>query len=107
VAYNEQLDARVTAAIAGWGTTRKNMFGGSAHLLNGNLLCGVYKDYVILRLGETAASDALQKPTVKPFDITGKALKGWVMVEEEGLGGGNLSRWLTKAHAFVRTLPAK
>jgi hypothetical protein len=35
------------------------MFGGVCHLLNGNMFCGAYKDYLILRLGETVAKEAL------------------------------------------------
>jgi hypothetical protein len=107
VAYNEELEARVSAEIVDWGTTRKGMFGGTAHLLNGNLMCGVHKDYLILRLGEPAGADALKKPRVKPFDITGKAMQGWVMVEKQALGGVKLLPWLTKARKFVSTLPPK
>ncbi len=62
MAYDEKLDARVTAAIAGWGTTRKKMFGGTCHLINGNMLCGVYKNFLILRLGEQAAQEAWSAP---------------------------------------------
>jgi hypothetical protein len=107
VAYDEELEARVAAEIVGWGTTRKKMFGGTAHLLNGNLMCGVYKDYLVLRLGEQAGADALKKPRVRPFDITGKPLKGWVMVEKQGIGGAKLLPWLTKARKFASTLPPK
>ena len=107
MAYNEELEARVTAATTDYGTTRKKMFGGTAHLLNGNMLCGVYKDYLILRLGEQAGAGALQKPRVKPFDITGRALKGRVMVEQQGLGGAKLLPWLRKARNFVGALPPK
>ncbi len=107
MAYNEELDARVTADIAGWGTTRKKMFGGSCHLLNGNMLCGVHENYLILRLGEPGGADALKKPRVKPFDITGKTLKGWVMVEKQSVDGAKLLPWLLKARKFVSTLPAK
>ncbi len=39
--YNEKLDQRITEATASWNTTRKKMFGGTCHLLNGNMLCGV------------------------------------------------------------------
>ena len=98
MAYNEELEARVTAATSGWGMTHRKMFGGTAHLLNGHLLCGVYEDYLILRPGEQAGDDALKKPRVKPFDITGRALKGWVMVEKKGLGGAKLLPWLTRAY---------
>ena len=107
MAYNEVLEAHVTAEIVDWGTTRKKMFGGTAHLLNGNLMCGVHKDYLILRLGEQAGTNALKKPRVKPFDITGKPLKGWVMVEKQSVGGAKLLPWLNKARKFVSTLPPK
>lgn len=107
MAYNEQLDSRVTAEIAAWGTTRRKMFGGTAHLLNGNLLCGVYKDCLILRLEEQAAIEALKKAHVMPFDISGRPMKGWVMVEKEVRGGAKLLPWLTKARAFVSALPSR
>jgi hypothetical protein len=83
------------------------MFGGTAHILNGNLLCGVNKNCLILRLGEQATIEALEKSHVMPFDITGRPMKGWVMVEEQVLGGKKLSPWLSKARAFVSTLPPK
>lgn len=107
MAYNEELEARVAAEIVDWGTTRKKMFGGTAHLLNGNLMCGVYKDYLILRLGEQAGDDALKKPRTRPFDITGKPMKGWVMVEKQAVDGGKLRPWLTKARKFASTLAPK
>jgi TfoX/Sxy family transcriptional regulator of competence genes len=84
------------------------MFGGICHLLNGNMFCGVYKDFLILRLGEENAERALRLSVVKPFDITGRPMKGWVMVEEDGFKKEEeLEAWLNQAKAFVRTLPAK
>ena len=82
------------------------MFGGTAHILNGNLLCGVNKNCLILRLGEQAAIEALKQAHVTPFDITGP-MKGWVMVEEQVLAGAELLPWLEKARAFVSKLPPK
>ena len=105
--YNEAIDLSVTSIISDWGTTRKKMFGGTCHILNGNMLCGVYKDYLILRLGEDQANDALKLDHVKPFDITGKPMKGWVMVEAAGFEGPLLSQWLRKAKKFVESLPPK
>ena len=98
MAYNEKLDARETAELAGSDTTRKKMFGGTAHILNGNLLCGIHKNCLILRLGEQAGIEALKKAHVMPFDITGRPMKGWVMVEEQVLGGGKLLPWLIRAY---------
>ena len=107
MAYNEELDARVTAELAGSGTTRKKMFGGTAHILNGNLLCGVHKNRLILRLGEQAAIEALEEAQVMPFDLTGRPMKGWVMVEKQVLSGAKLLPWLIRARKFVSTLPPK
>jgi len=107
VAYSEELDGRIAQSIVDWGANRKKMFGGTCHLLNGNMMCGVYKDFLILRLGQEAAVEALQEPFVRPFDITGRPMKGWVMVDERGIQGGDLERWLKKARLFVETLPPK
>lgn len=96
MACNEELEARVAAEITDWGTTLRKTFGGTAHLLNGHLLCGVYKDYLILRLGEPAGAGALENPRAKSFDITGRALKGWVIVDKKELGGTKLLPWLTR-----------
>ncbi|MGD2024200.1 MAG: TfoX/Sxy family protein [Desulfobacterales bacterium] len=105
--YNEKIDARITQIVSHWkNTDAKKMFGGVCHLLNGNMVCGVYKDYLILRLGEKASSAALKKAHTRPFDITGKPMKGWVMLEEQGFKSEDqLRSWLNKAKGFVKTLP--
>ena len=105
--YNEKLDERIGGIVKGRATSRKKMFGGTCHLLNGNMMCGVYRDFLILRLGETEAEKALAKPHVKPFDITGRPMKGWVMVEEAGFRGKALEEWLGKARRFAESLPGK
>ena len=84
------------------------MFGGVCHLLNGNMFCGVHKDFLILRIGQQKAEDALKLPHVRPFDITGKPMKGWVMVAQDGFKSDiDLKQWLDQAGDFVKTLPSK
>ncbi len=81
MAYNEEIETRIRKAVSDWqNTDAKKMFGGVCHLLNGNMFCGVYKDYLILRLGEKNSNEALELSSVRPFDITGKPMNGWVMV---------------------------
>ena len=107
--YNDEIDRRIARLTATWeNTDRKKMFGGVCHLISGNMFCGVYKDFLILRLGEENARQALTNPCVKPFDITGKPMKGWVMVEENGFREDRqLSDWLHSARSFATTLPPK
>ena len=105
--YSETLDSRIVSVLSGWGATRKKMFGGTCHLINGNMICGVYKDSLVLRLGEEQGRKALKEPHVRPFDVTGKPMKGWVMVEKDGFEGQFLDQWLEKARMFAESLPSK
>jgi TfoX/Sxy family transcriptional regulator of competence genes len=109
MAYNKDIEARIQKVVSSWkNAARRNMFGGICHLLNGNMFCGVYKDFLILRLGEEKAEAALKLPYVRPFDITGRPMKGWVMVQEEGFRGEQeMKEWLDKAKVFVTTLDSK
>jgi hypothetical protein len=107
MAYDEELDRRIIAIVSGWGATRKKMFGTTCHLLNGNMLGGVYNDLVIIRLGVDEARKALEMPYIRPFDITGKPMKGWILIEEQGVQGEELARWLRRARDFVNTMPPK
>ena len=107
--YDEGLEERIKKVVSTWThTDAKKMFGGICHLLHGNMFCGVYKDFLILRLGEEKAAKALESPFIKPFDITGRVMKGWVMVAQEGFTNEDqLEAWLNQAREFVETLPAK
>lgn len=107
--FNEEIEARIKKITSGWqNTDYKNMFGGVCHLLNGNMVCGVYKDFLILRLGEENANKALALPFVRPFDITGRPMKGWVMVEQDGFRTDeDLANWLNQAKEFVSSMPSK
>jgi hypothetical protein len=106
MAYDEELDARVAEIVGPWDTERKKMFGGTGYLLNGNMVTGVRKDFLILRLGEEGAAALLLDPRVRVFDITGRPMQGWVMVESGGIDD-ELVLWLSDAKAYAESLPPK
>ena len=105
--YSEMLDARIGRLVSGWETERKKMFGGTCRLLRGNMMCGVYQNFLILRLGKEEAQRALENPRIRPFDITGRPMKHWVMIPEENLSDRDLQGWLEAARDFAYTLPPK
>jgi TfoX/Sxy family transcriptional regulator of competence genes len=107
MAYDGKLDDRIAGIVLPWGATRKQMFGGTCYLLNGNMMAGVHKDNLIVRLGEQQSSAALDEAFVGPFDITGRPMRNWVMVAPEGLADDKLRRWLDRARAFAASLPPK
>ena len=90
------------------GITEKKMFGGVCFLLNGNMLVAVWNDLLIARLGIEQAEIALTEPDVREMDLTGRPMKGWVIVEQDGIDSDQqLTRWIDLSMTFVRTLPAK
>ncbi len=109
MAYDEQLAKRLGKIIAKRSDFHEQkMFGGVGFLLCGNMCFGIWKDNLILRLGESQAQNALKKKNVKPFDITGRAMKGWVMVAPQGIRlEVSLKRWVSLAIEFVSRLPRK
>jgi TfoX/Sxy family transcriptional regulator of competence genes len=106
--FDEALAERVRAEFARRkNVTEKKMFGGVGWLVNGNMCVGVWKTRLIARLGDEY-KDALRDPNVRAFDITGKPMKGWVMVEPTGVASAEeLRDWIARCIAFVRTLPTK
>jgi hypothetical protein len=86
----------------------KKMFGGIGWLLNGNMCIGVYKEWLIIRVGEKEANKIIKQRHVKPMDITGKPMKGWAMVAPEGVEEDKtLEGFTALATEFVKTLPPK
>lgn len=107
--YNEVASARVYRLLQRRkGFSGKQMFGGFGYLLHGNMCCGIWKEYLILRIGPDAYAEMLAKPNVKTFDITGKEMRGWVKVEPEGFqSDDDLRRLVDQAVTFTKSLPKK
>lgn len=109
MAFDQTLAARIQELlIRTAGITEKKMFGGIAFLLNGNMCVGVWKDSLIVRLDATEGAAALYEPHVRDFDITGRPMRGWIMVAPAGLEEDrDLNEWIYRATEFVKTLPPK
>lgn len=86
MAFDENLAARIRNALARMKyISEKKMFGGIVFMLSGNMLVGIWKDSLIVRLGQDQAEKALLEPHVMVFDITGRPMKNWVLVELQGV----------------------
>jgi TfoX/Sxy family transcriptional regulator of competence genes len=109
MAYDAELSDRVYRALAGReGVSEREMFGGVAYLLHGNMCVGVHGDELIVRLGSALGPKALEEPHTRPFDLTGRAMKGWLLVAAEGVRSDEqLEGWVDRAVGFVSTLPPK
>ena len=110
MAYDKTMEAIIQALYVGeQGLTAKRMFGGVCYLVGGNMAFGIYKDNLIIRLGSPErAQQEIDSGRALPFDITGKAMKGWVMIPKVRLGADrDYKKWLDRGLAFAKTLPPK
>lgn len=109
MSYSQALADRVRHALRDQrGVTEKKMFGGVGFLLHGNMLVGIWHNSLIARLTPSDAEAALREAHIRVFDVTGRPMKGWIMIDPEGLDTDQqLSHWLDLALTFVATLPRK
>lgn len=109
MAYDEQLAARVRALLSERiDVDERPMFGGLGLLVAGNMCVGVMGDDLIVRLDRDEAEPALAEPGARPFDFTGRPMRGWLFVGPEGTGeDAELERWVRRAEAHAASLPPK
>ena len=109
MAYDEGLATRVRDVLGDQpGLAEKKMFGGLAFLLHGNMACGVRGDDLIVRMAVEEADAALEEPGARPFDMTGRPMKGWLLVAPDGHAeDDDLRRWVDRSLAHAGSLPPK
>ena len=109
MAYDEGLAQRIREALADAdGLSERRMFGGIAFMLHGNMAVGISGDELMVRVGPEAYDEALAQPHARVFDMTGRVMRGWVVVEAEGIADDvALGEWVRHGADYARSLPPK
>ena len=109
MAFDDGLAARIRKRLGRRaGIAEKTMFGGLAFLLNGNMCVGVHGQEMIVRLDPAATDRALKEKHTRVFDLSGRPMKGWILVAPKGLARAEtLAKWVKTGLAYAASLPAK
>ena len=88
---------------------RRPMFGYPAAFANGNMVCGLFQDSVVVRLGKEGAASAVADGRAQQFTpMPGRTMTGYVLVPTvEANDTKALAKWLQQALHFTLTLPKK
>lgn len=106
--YNTTLEDLIEDILPEGNFEKKKMFGGMCYLINGNMSFAVWKDYLIVRMAPELATEKLNNDHVREFDLTGKPMKGWVMVEKGSWNKRDkLAGWIDIGRSFALSLPKK
>ncbi len=85
------------------------MFGGLAFLAGGNMAVAASGQGGLLVRVDPEETDALlAEPHVRPMEMRGRSMAGWMRVDAEGVQtDGDLEPWVKRGLAYARSLPPK
>ncbi|MDQ1430801.1 MAG: hypothetical protein QOF40_1403 [Actinomycetota bacterium] len=110
MAFDEDLADRIRELVAQErGVSEKRMFGGLAFLVNGNMAVSASGQGGLLVRVDPAETDRLvARAHVRPFEMRGRPMDGWLRVDDEGLRTKRqLAGWVTRGVNYARSLPSK
>ena len=110
MAYDERVVQRIrNLVVDDLDVTEKAMFGGLAFLVNGNMsVAASSKGGLMVRLDADDADRLLERESVRPFEMRGKPMKGWLRVDDAGFESDEqLREWVELSVDYARTLPHK
>jgi TfoX/Sxy family transcriptional regulator of competence genes len=109
MAYDDALADRVRESISARpNVSERKMFGGIAFMVDGNMAVGVSGDELMVRLDPADSDQALTEDGVRVFDMTGRPMKGWILVAAERTSDeAGLSEWVDAGAEYAASLPPK
>jgi TfoX/Sxy family transcriptional regulator of competence genes len=109
LSYDPEAAERVRRLLSGRDdVVEKKMVGGLSFLVNGNMCCGITGTALMVRVGAKSREQALCEPHVRPMQLGGRTLSGFICVEPAGFADDDaLTSWMQRGLDFVSGLPAK
>ena len=110
MAYDTALADRIRDLLVNEkNVTEKKMFGGLAFLVKGNMAVAASgKGGILVRVDPEEGERALSEPNVRRFDLTGRPMKGWLLVGPAGLETDReLREWVDAGLEFAASLVPK
>ena len=109
MAYDLNLAQRIIENLRGvTAVDEKKMFGGVAYLVHGNMAVGVHGNDLMVRVGSENHPEAMKRPHTRVFDMSGRPMSGWLLVDAAGLTDPEvLADWIAQGVAYAQSLPPK
>ena len=100
MAYNEFLADRMRQILAEKSVfyLEKKMMGGLTFMVDDKMCVGIIKDNLMVRIDPDFYEEALKKKGCREMNFTGRPMKGFVLVEPEGIDlDEDLATWIQYA----------
>jgi TfoX/Sxy family transcriptional regulator of competence genes len=110
MAYDEDLANRIRELIgAEPDLTEMKMFGGLGFLVGGNMAVAASgQGGLLVRVDPDETEALVAKPHARRFEMRGRAMEGWLRVDDEGVKTKRqLEPWVKRGVAYARSLAPK
>jgi hypothetical protein len=108
MAYDASTADRARRCLDGRGVSERKMMGALCFMAGGHMCCGVTGAALLVRVGRDAQARMLTEPHVRPMEIAGRRMSGYVLVDANGIRtAASLARWIQLGLDFTATLPPK
>lgn len=110
MAYDEDLANRIRELLAAQrGVEEKQMFGGLAFMVNGNMsVVASGRGGLMVRVPRADADKLAARRHVEPTTMGHREMRGWLSVSTEGLKTRRqLQTWVRRGVDYAASLPAK
>ena len=109
MAYNERLADDIRARIGNHqALTEREMFGGLAFMIGGNMAVTVSGDELMVRVGKDAHDAAVARAGARIVERGRRQMRGWIKVSAEGMATeADFNSWVDRGVGFAESLPKK
>jgi TfoX/Sxy family transcriptional regulator of competence genes len=109
MAYDEDLADRIRELITDEALTEKQMFGGLAFLIGGNMAVAASgRGGLMIRVDPATSDTLVAKTSARLVEMHGRQLSGWLRVAANDVQTrSELTRWVELGTTYARSLPAK
>jgi TfoX/Sxy family transcriptional regulator of competence genes len=111
MAHYPAFERRIADTLAALGARAeaKNMFGGVAFMINGNMSVGIVTSGELMtRFDGKRHAEVSEWPGAKPMTYGKPGMKGYLFVDANAVASAAaLEKWVRLSLEFVNTLPAK
>ena len=108
MAYDEDLAERVRDELGGAGVTERKMFGGLGFMVDGHMAVAARRGGdLMVRADPTTAEEWIDGEVVRPMEMRGRPISGWLIVTIDALDDATLATWVGRGAAYARSLPPK
>ena len=109
MAYNEELAPLIRQSLEEQSDiVERKMFGGRSFMAHGTMLGGVIGNGIIVRVAAERYEDALQQPSAREMDFTGRPMRAFVVARADGISSDDdLANWAERGLEFALSMPRK